>query len=58
MREYINKILQEIDSEINNSVLSMMEMVALMLKMDFAKKHSQFARKVFGLASKRVFNTE
>lgn len=58
MREYIDNILQEIDSEINNTVLSMMEMVTLMLKMDFVKRHTQLARKEVGSASKRVFNTE
>lgn len=30
-------LLLEIDSEINNSVLSMVEMVTLMLRMDFIK---------------------
>lgn len=37
MREYIDNILLEKDSEINNSVLNMVEMVALMLRMDFIK---------------------
>lgn len=58
MREYIENILQEIDSEINNSVLSMIDMVTLMLKMDFIKRHTQLARKELGSVSKRVFNTE